>query len=202
MEPTRRYVGPMSHPSKSPADTIAIPEGFASLDDAARWEGGLRKAEEALDCLWAQRWIYAAEALLALPGVSRIQAAPSRSGGGAEVGVLALWRGERVELDVLLARLFRSQYEGVGLVESGRALESLMEAARELERWTRERPSMLRCLPKLAGGRWNDPVSFDAGASWSEVADALGAVRASAGMERAQLAQESKGGQGSQRSAL
>lgn len=192
----------MANHSKSPADAVAIPEGFASLQDARRWESGLRKAEEALDALWAQRWIYALEALLAHPWVARVQAGPSRERSGVEIGVLISWRGEQVELESLMSNLWSSQYEGVGLLESGKALESLTDSARELEGWTRERPSMLRSLARLGSPRCSGPVVFEAGATWASIAQALEAARAAAGMERAQLAQESNDGAERSRESL
>ena len=187
---------------KSPSDTVAIPEGFASLDDAKRWEAGLRKAEEALDSLFAQRWIYAAADLLSLPLVAQIQASPSRTGPGLELGLLVHWGQERVELGALMAKLFRAQYEAVGLVESARALESLLDRARELERWTRERPSMLQCLPTLAQARCGAPLALDSGSSWGRLCQALGASKAAAGMERAQLAQAAKDARAAERGSL
>ena len=177
----------ISRPSK-----IAIPEGFASLTDAKRWEDGLKRAEEALDSLWLQRTIYVLEEALACPGMSSLAIYASIELPGIECVALVETRHGPRELGALLVGLFKGGCESEGITEMGVAMERLRAALREVERWTRDRQTLIREAKSLGPTAERNPVKLSPGMDWRSVAEAIGAGEAAMMMEKAQISKAAR----------
>lgn len=173
---------------------ISIPEGFASLAEAASWDPRLECAERAIDSLWLQHAVYALEHALHAPCLSELLLCASTE-DFASLDITAMvdvGGSQPVELGALQVCIFHSG-PPQGLRASPSELEALRRSLREIERWTRERPAMLRQAPVLADSTERAPLRLSPGMLWGQVAAAIGAAGALAAMEGAQLGLGSKG---------
>lgn len=174
------------------SNKIAMPEGFADLADAERWEMGLERAEAALDKLRLQRMIYALQGALSAPGLARLALYASIELPGLEVAAFVAAPDGESELGALLVNLFKRKYASEGLTELGRSMERLHAMLLGIERSTRLRPGMLAGASALGQAAERAPVLLAPGMGWREIANAIGAHEAAMLMERAQIAKASR----------
>ena len=171
-----------------------IAEGFSSLGEALAWDAKLAMAEEAIDCLWLQKALYAIAEAAKAPQLSKLTIRRDRSGHGVELCAFMEMpkEGELAEVSALMlaAMVARAGGEFTG------PLEAVWGALREVEMWFRERPGMLRGAAALAREGGVGCVEVRRGDGWDKVADAMGAHAAKARMERAQIDVEAGSGGG------
>lgn len=183
---------------EKPLPGVLIPAGFASLEQAEGWELRGERAVEAIDSLWLQRCLYGLERALASPCLAGLMLFASEELPGFELVAFVDVGAGREELEALQARSFLAKRSGEPIVDAppDGQLEALRTQLRLVERWSRERPGMLRGARALGPLSAKVPLGLAPHASWADIALALGAGQAMAAMERAQLdaSAESAGG--------
>lgn len=173
---------------------VSIPHGFSSLENAQRWESSLENAERALSQLWLQRTIYALEELLNGPPLAKLDLYCSSELPGLELIAWVDVDGTQRELGSLLIQLFKSKVDSIGLTNSGEKLELIRLRCREIEQWSRQKPTLIEQAKSLGPQSERDPIILRPGMDWRQIALELGAMESIALMERAQLSETSRSG--------